>query len=172
MRDWSMRHALAGQDWDAEDEREPEAPSSAARPQRERRHAWVPLGILGSGLALLLYSMQLGSLTTSGYDLQRLQSERDEWRQRNEQLSLELAKVQSLAWIEVEAVKRLGMEKATHVAYLEVPQGADVAPDQGATASVVAAPSADPASRSPFGDVLALWRGLLAQLVPPIDAGP
>jgi hypothetical protein len=37
---------------------------------------------------------------------------------------------------------------------------------------VVAAPSADPASRSPFGDVLALWRGLLAQLVPPIDAGP
>jgi hypothetical protein len=29
----------------------------------------------------------------------------------------------------------------------------------------VAAPSA-------LGDVLALWRGLLAQLVPPIEAGP
>ncbi len=80
----------------------------------------MPLGILGFGLALLLYSMQLGSFTTSGYDLQRLHSERDEWRQRNEQLDLELAKVQSLAWIEVEAVQRLGMQKASHVTYLEV----------------------------------------------------
>src|SRR5262249_55783522 len=81
----------------------------------ERSRAWVPLVILVTGLVLLLYSMQLGSMTTSGYDLQRLQSERNEWRQRNEQLQLELAKVQSLAWIEVEAVRRLGMEKADRV---------------------------------------------------------
>jgi hypothetical protein len=171
MRSWSERHALAVRDWDADDEPEAEAPASAAQPQRERRHAWVPLGILGSGLALLLYSMQLGSLTTSGYDLQRLQSERDEWRQRNEQLDLELAKVQSLAWIEVEAVKRLGMQKAVHVTYLEVAPGGAVAPDQGVSPAV-AAPTVEPAAHSAFGEVLALWRGLLAQLVPPIDAGP
>jgi hypothetical protein len=172
MRRWSESHALAIRDWEADDEPEAEAAESAARPRRERRHAWVPLGILGSGLALLLYSMQLGSLTTSGYDLQRLQSERDEWRQRNEQLELELAKVQSLAWIEVEAVKRLGMQKAQHVTYLEVSPSAAGVPDQGVSAAVAAPPSADAPSHSAFGEVLALWRGLLAQIVPPIDAGP
>src|SRR3954468_8886219 len=139
MRPWSERHALAVRDWDADDdEPEVEAPSSAARPQRERPRAAVPLVILGLGLALLLYSMQLGSLTTSGYDLQRLQSERDEWRQRNEQLDLEWAKVQSLAWIKVEAAKRLGMAKAPHVTYLETSPGAAVAPDQGLNQAVAA----------------------------------
>lgn len=171
MRTWSDRHPLAVEDWDVEDDAPAEAPAGAGRPLRERRRAWVPLGILGFGLALLLYSMQLGSFTTSGYDLQRLHAERDEWRQRNEQLDLELAKVQSLAWIEVEAVQRLGMQKASHVTYLEVPPGAAVAADQGVSATVTAAPSAEPA-HSAFGDVLALWRGLLAQLVPPIDARP
>jgi hypothetical protein len=171
MRPWSQRPSVAVADWDVEDD-EPEPAASAARPLRERRRAWVPLGILGFGLALLLYSMQLGSFTTSGYDLQRLQGERDEWRQRNDQLELELAKVQSLAWIEVEAVQRLGMQKASHVTYLEVSPGAIVAPDQGVSATVVAAPSAEPPAPSALGEVLALWRGLLAQLVPPIDAGP
>src|SRR5215213_6357579 len=101
-------------------------PSGPGRSQQigraapERSRAWVPLVILVTGLVLLLYSMQLGSMTTSGYDLQRLQSERNEWRQRNEQLQLELAKVQSLAWIEVEAVRRLGMEKADRVTFLEI----------------------------------------------------
>jgi hypothetical protein len=171
MRPWSERQALAVRDWDVDDEPELETTPSATRPERERRHAAVPLVILGLGLALLLYSMQLGSLTTSGYDLQRLQSERDEWRQRNEQLDLELAKVQSLAWIEVEAAKRLGMQKAPHVTYLDVSPGAAVAPDQGVSQAVVP-PSAEAASHSAFGEVLGLWRGLLAQLVPPIDAGP
>lgn len=171
MRPWSERHALAVADWDGEDDAlEPAA--SGGRPLRERRRAWVPLGILGFGLALLLFSMQVGSFTTSGYDLQRLQAERDEWRQRNEQLDLELAKVQSLAWIEVEAAQRLGMQKASHVTYLEVSPNAVVAPDQGVSATIVAAPSADAHAPSALGDVLGLWRGLLAQLVPPIDAGP
>jgi hypothetical protein len=169
MRHWSERHALAVDEWDVEDE---EPAPNAGRPLRERRRAWVPLGILGFGLALLLYSMQLGSVTTSGYDLQRLQSERDEWRQRNEQLDLELAKVQSLAWIEVEAVQRLGMQKAPYVTYLEVAPSAVVAADQGVSETVAVAPSAEASPHSPLGDVLALWRGLLAQLVPPIDAGP
>jgi hypothetical protein len=171
MRPWAERHALAVTDWDGEDDEIAPA-ASAGRPLRERRRAWVPLGILGFGLALLLFSMQVGSFTTSGYDHQRLQAERDEWRQRNEQLDLELAKVQSLAWIEVEAVQRMGMQRATHVTYLEVPPGAVVASDQGVSATVVAAPSAEVAAPSALGDVLALWRGLLAQLVPPIEAGP
>ncbi|HEY7062145.1 MAG TPA: hypothetical protein VII06_11745 [Chloroflexota bacterium] len=175
MRVTSQRRALAAPMWDdGEDEPTPVPAASAAdRPVRERRRAWVPLAILGMGLACLLYSMQLGSVATSGYDLQRLQGERDEWRQRNEQLELELAKVQSLAWIEVEAVQRLGMQKATHVTYLEVAPGAAVAADQGTSATVAAAPpGAEARERQAQPDVLALWRGLLAQLVPPIDAGP
>ena len=155
---------------DLDDQIEPAA--SAARPPRQRR-AWVPLVILVVGLTLLLYSMQLGSVTTSGYDLQRLQAERDEWRQRNQQLELELAKVQSLAWIEVEAVQRLGMQKAGHVTYLEIAPSAAVAGDQGVSATVAAAPpAADAHAGSGMPDVLGLWRGLLAQIVPPIDAGP
>jgi hypothetical protein len=135
----------------------------------ERSRAWVPLVILVTGLVLLLYSMQLGSMTTSGYDLQRLQSERNEWRQRNEQLQLELAKVQSLAWIEVEAVRRLGMEKADRVTFLEIAPPA-MAAGAGEAAAEQAADNAASAGR--FPDLLSIWRGVLAQIVPPIDAGP
>ena len=139
------------------------------RAAHQRSRAWVPLVILVTGLVLLLYSMQLGSMTTSGYDLQRLQAERNEWRQRNEQLQLELAKVQSLAWIEVEAVRRLGMEKADRVTFLEVAPPAMVA----GAGEVVPEPGAErtaPAGR--FPDLPSIWRGVLAQIVPPIDAGP
>jgi hypothetical protein len=143
------------------------AASWRATPERSR--AWVPLVILVTGLVLLLYSMQLGSMTTSGYDLQRLQAERNEWRQRNEQLQLELAKVQSLAWIEVEAVRRLGMEKADRVTFLEIAPPA-MAAGAGDAAAEQAADHAASAGR--FPDLLSIWRGVLAQIVPPIDAGP
>jgi hypothetical protein len=143
------------------------AESASLTPRRSR--SWVPLLILVGGFVLLLYSMQLGSMTTSGYDLQRLQSERNEWRQRNEQLELELAKVLSLAWIEVEAVRRLGMEKAARVTFVEV-----VDPPDTAAASELATEPARPggglALRLP--DLPGLWRGLLARIMPPIDAGP
>src|SRR5262245_50142683 len=113
--------------------------------------------------------MQLGGVTTSGYDLQRLQAERNEWRQRNEQLELELAKVQSIAWIEVEAVRRLGMQKAGRVAYLEVVPPASG--DQESPAPAVGSPVAPPRQTDEF-DILAVWRGILAHVVPPLDAGP
>jgi hypothetical protein len=151
------------------------APADAGRGQAswrgtpERSRAWVPLVILVTGLVLLLYSMQLGSMTTSGYDLQRLQSERNEWRQRNEQLQLELSKVQSLAWIEVEAVRRLGMEKADRVTFLEIAPPA-MAAGAGEAAAEQVADNAASAGR--FPDLLSIWRGVLAQIVPPIDAGP
>ena len=136
-----------------------EAPAKGGR-------VWFPLLILGIGLVVLLYSMQLGSVTTSGYDLQRLQAERGEWRQRNEQLLLEVAKLQSLAWIEVEAVQRLGMRRADYVSYLELdaPLVADTAP------APVAASESEP-RRGRWPDLMAVWRGVLAQVMPPLDAG-
>ncbi len=166
MRTWSARDRV---DADAWLEAEPEEPEPTAwRPPRRRR-AWVPLFILVVGLLVLLYSMQLGSVTTSGYDLQRLEAERNEWRQRNEQLELELAKVQSLAWIEVEAVRRLGMQKAERVTYLEVALPAEAPGDAGSPA---AAESAGPQeAESLLAGVLRLWRALVAQMLPPVEAG-
>jgi len=154
--------------------RELAAERAISRPRRAPRpragpaavdsgRAWVPLIILGIGLVVLLYSMQLGSVTTSGYDLQRLQLERNEWRQRNEQLLLELAKVQSIAWIEVEAVQRLGMRKADHVTYLELPAPPEALlghRDEPAPGAASAQP--------PLPWLLALWRELLMALTPPV----
>lgn len=157
-------------------ELEPESAGGVWREARQRGRAWVPLVILVVGLVLLLYSMQLGSVTTSGYDLQRSHAERNEWRQRNEQLELELAKVQSLAWIEVEAVQRLGMQKAGQVTYLEIdPPTSTGAATARAGSSGVAAEPPPAASSSRSGhapDVLAIWRGVLALIVPPVEAGP
>ncbi len=173
MRVWTPRDAPLPDEADDPIDEELESAAEAWRDVRQRRRAWVPLFIVSAGLAALLYAMQLGNVTTSGYDLQRLEAERNEWRQRNEQLELELAKVQSLAWIEVEAVRRLGMQKAERVTYLEVPPIARIlwepahepAPELGPRA-----PALEP--ESVLADVLRLWRGLLVHLVPPIDSGP
>jgi hypothetical protein len=148
-------------------ELEPSHVHSAEASPGRRSRAWVPVVILVVGLVLLLYSMQLGGVTTSGYELQRLQAEGKEWRQRNEQLQLELAKFQSLAWIEIEATRRLGMQRASRVTYLEVrppmaaPSDAEEAPPAGAV---------EPHFR--FPDVLGLWRAVIAQIAPPLDGGP
>jgi hypothetical protein len=57
------------------------------------------------------YLSQTGGALTTGYNIQRLQEERNSWRVRNQQLELELAKARSLTWIETEAVNRLGMQR-------------------------------------------------------------
>jgi cell division protein FtsL len=67
-----------------------------------------------------MYLLQASGVATTGYDIQRLQAERDDWQLRNEQLQLELAKRRSLTWIEAEATSRLGMVRAepTALTYL------------------------------------------------------
>ena len=84
--------------------------------------------------AYLAYS---GSVATTSYAIQRLETERDLWKQRNEQLQLELDKVRSLTWVEHEAVTRLKMQKAPPSIYL------------GADGSVARVPSPTPAPASP-----------------------
>jgi hypothetical protein len=74
--------------------------------------AWLPSVLLAGCLVALMYLLQTSSITTTGYDIQRLQQERDDWQLRNEQLRLELAKRRSLTWIEAEATARLGMVQA------------------------------------------------------------
>src|SRR5688572_17020261 len=70
---------------------------------------WVGTVLLFGTAAVSLYLIQMSAVATGGYELQRLESERDGWRARNEQLELELAKRRSLAWAEAQAVERLNM---------------------------------------------------------------
>jgi hypothetical protein len=78
---------------------------------RLRATAWLPSILLAASLVALVYLLQTSGVATTGYDIQRLQTERADWQLRNEQLRLELAKRQSLTWVESEAVGRLGMQR-------------------------------------------------------------
>ena len=62
--------------------------------------AWLPSILFAGCLVSLMYLLQTSGVATTGYDIQHLQVERDDWQLRNEQLRLELAKRQSLTWIE------------------------------------------------------------------------
>jgi hypothetical protein len=84
--------------------------------------AWLPSILVAACLVSLMYLLQTSGIATAGYDIQRLQVERDDWQLRNEQLRLELAKRRSLTWIESEATGRLGMVRAepTALTYLKI----------------------------------------------------
>jgi hypothetical protein len=84
--------------------------------------AWLPSILLAGCVVSLMYLLETSGVATTGYDIQRLQTERDDWQLRNEQLRLELAKRQSLTWIEAEAMGRLGMVRAepTALTYLKI----------------------------------------------------
>jgi hypothetical protein len=85
---------------------------------RLRAAAWLPTILLAACAVALVYLLQTSGVATTGYDIQRLQSERREWQSRNEQLRLELAKRRSLTWVESEAVGRLGMQRAEKLTYV------------------------------------------------------
>jgi hypothetical protein len=83
--------------------------------------SWLPSILFAGCLVSLMYLLQTSGVATTGYDIQHLQVERDDWQLRNEQLRFELAKRQSLTWIESEATGRLGMVRAepTALTYLK-----------------------------------------------------
>ena len=73
--------------------------SSGAMPAADPRAACGRLpgcrrSLLAACLVALMYLLQTSGMATTGYDIQRLQTERDDWQLRNEQLQLELAKRQ------------------------------------------------------------------------------
>jgi hypothetical protein len=83
---------------------------------------WLPTVLVAALLVALVYLVQTSGIATTGYDIQHLEAERDDWQLRNEQLQLELAKRQSLTWIDSEATGRLGMVRAepTALTYVKV----------------------------------------------------
>jgi hypothetical protein len=97
--------------------------SAPARPAPAGLGRARRLALLLSVLVMVappLYLSQTGGALATGYSIQKLQSERRQWQMRNDQLQLELAKARSLAWIESEAVHRLGMQRPTQVTVVQV----------------------------------------------------
>jgi cell division protein FtsL len=87
-----------------------------------RASAWLPAILLAACALALVYLFETSGIATTGYDIQRLQTERTEWQLRNEQLRLELHKLRSLPWVESEATSRLGMQRpaADKLTYVRV----------------------------------------------------
>lgn len=96
-----------------------------------RLYAWTP-GLRGKAVAIWLapvlavaflstmYLATTGETVTLGSTVQHLRAERDTQREVNRQLEFELAKLQSLAWVENEAIIRLGMQRAAPLVFLSV----------------------------------------------------
>ena len=79
---------------------------------RIRRPGRLLLAILVLlGMAPPAYLLQTGGALTTGYEIQKLERERTVWLNRNQQLEVEIARARSLAWVEHEAVHRLGMQR-------------------------------------------------------------
>lgn len=101
---------------------------------RRRLFGWAP-GRHGKVTALWLvpvialtvlstsYLATTGETVTMGATVQHLRAERDTQREVNRQLEFELAKLQSLAWVENEAITRLGMERASPSVFLVANRG-------------------------------------------------
>ncbi len=94
------------------------------RLQLGRHTALIVAGLLLVGIGPPAYLLQTGNALSTGYTIQRLQVERSQWIVKNEQLSAEIARGRSLAWVESEAVTRLGMQRPTQQTVIRV----DVAP--------------------------------------------
>jgi hypothetical protein len=88
-----------------------------------RRPARLLLAVLILlGLAPPAYLLQTGGALTTGYEIQKLERERAAWLNRNQQLEVEIARARSLAWVEHEAVYRLGMQRPAQTTVIAVDQ--------------------------------------------------
>jgi hypothetical protein len=92
----------------------------AGRLQLGKHKGLILTGILLVVLAPPAYLLQTGGALSTGYTIQRLQSERSQWMVKNEQLSAEIARARSLAWVEAEAVNRLGMQRPAQQTVIRV----------------------------------------------------
>ncbi|MGE3269998.1 MAG: hypothetical protein AB7P40_14695 [Chloroflexota bacterium] len=100
----------------------PGAPSarflSPTRVRRTSRALLLVLALLA--LAPPAYLLQTGGAMSTGYEIQKLERERTAWMNRNQQLEVEIAKARSLAWVEHEAVHRLGMQRPAEQLRIQV----------------------------------------------------
>ena len=100
-------------------------------PGRSGLTALLPTTVAFVSLASLLLLVQTSRVASAGYDIERLQEIREEWKQKNYQLEYETAALKSLDRIEREATIRLKMVPATQHVYLKVdlPSQAKLTPE-------------------------------------------
>lgn len=122
--------------------------------------SWIGMALLFSTAALSVYLVQISAVANAGYDLQRLEAERKGWLARNEQLELELAKRRSLAWVEAQAVQRLGMVRAEKPVYVQVGSAHERAAPRDSVGSRSARP--EPGTPAWALDAVQAWLGLVA----------
>ena len=97
------------------------APSRMLTAPRIRRPGRLMLLVLLLlALAPPAYLLQTGGALTTGYEIQKLERERAAWLNRNQQLEVEIARARSLAWVEHEAIYRLGMQRPTQAMVIQV----------------------------------------------------
>jgi len=73
-----------------------------------------------AGLASLLYISQASGVATTGYDIQTLEAQRQQWLARNEQARARIAALESLDRVEVEARMRLQMSAPKGILFVAV----------------------------------------------------
>jgi len=109
-----------------------------ARLQLGRHKGVLLAGVLLLGLGPPIYLLQTGGALSTGYTIQQLQKERSAWIVKNEQLGAEIARARSLAWVETEAVHRLGMQRPAQQTVVRVdvppPSISSTRPAEGARA--------------------------------------
>ncbi len=135
----------------------------AARLQLGRHKGLVLAGLLLVGLAPPAYLLQTGGALSTGYTIQRLQHERSQWMVKNEQLGAEIARARSLAWVEAEAVNRLGMQRPAQqtVVRVDVPPPSPTGPRAPASARTKADASPPVAAESSWTDTVGAVLGSL-----------
>ena len=126
----------------------------AGRLQFRRHRGLLLAGLLLVALAPPAYLLQTGNALSTGYTIQRLQAERSQWAVKNEQLAAEMARARSLAWVEAEAVNRLGMQRPAQqtVIRVDVPPPTPTASPARARADLPPATSSSVATTSSWSD--------------------
>ncbi len=129
---------------------------------------WLPLAGVLLGIASLFYLVQTSDLASTGYNIQELQGEEGNWRMKNEQLALEVARAKSLAVVEAEATKRLGMVRAKEPVYLQPPAPAlALRASPASRGETRSAPEMErPVSNEPKGAVESVQQLLSSALAP------
>jgi cell division protein FtsL len=80
----------------------------------------LPLTLVLVGFISFVVLVQTSGVATNGYDVLRLEKERDDWRQQNYQLEAEASALASLNRVEDVARNKLKMEPPKKVVFVEV----------------------------------------------------
>ena len=96
----------------------------APRAFLKQRQGWLLIGLAGVlAIGVMAFQVnQLSSATVTSYEINALNRERAAKQAENHELEKEVARLSSLARVDIEARVRLGMVPATRKMYVEVAQ--------------------------------------------------